>query len=429
MKFRKANLKAKLCQLALIPVICLGFATLIIASVSVYISTANETKDGLKNLAYMLHQMCEIDGQGDYWIRDNHLMKGQDIFDNNYKIVDNIKAFTSIDATIFYGDTRMITTIHDDGKRAIGTHAQEDVIQTVLKEGKDYFSRQISINDVSYFGYYTPLTNSDGSIIGMVFVGKARIAVIEAVMTTVFWIFLLTVLVAGMTSFISMHYARNVVYSIEKTKEFLGNIAKGNVEQEVDPHITSRADEIGEMGTFLEDFKLSINEMVSTDSLTGLYNRRSCEAVLKNMMDEYKTYKTESVIVMGDVDLFKNINDTYGHQFGDVVLQQLSKIFTEHMEHKGIVSRWGGEEFMFVYERMPLERVRIHLEELRDCINQLQLSYKDEMIHVSMTFGVAVCHQESDLKSLIQLADDNMYYGKKHGRNQIVIFDSEKGEE
>ena len=230
MKLRKGNLKTKLCQLALIPVICLGLATLVIASVSVYISTANETKDGLKNLAYMLHQMCDIDGEGDYWVKGQHLMKGNDVFDNNYKIVDNIKRTSSVDATIFYGDVRMITTIHNDGKRAIGTHASLAVVESVLKKGNDYFSRQVSIGGVSYFGYYTPLTNPDGSIVGMVFVGKPRIAVVEAVMATVFWIFLLTLLVAGFTVMMSIHYAHKIVYSLDKTKEFLGNIAKGNVD-------------------------------------------------------------------------------------------------------------------------------------------------------------------------------------------------------
>ena len=421
MKLRKGNLKTKLCQLALIPVICLGLATLVIASVSVYISTANETKDGLKNLAYMLHQMCDIDGEGHYWVKGQHLMKGNDVFDNNYKIVDNIKRTSSVDATIFYGDVRMITTIHNDGKRAIGTHASLAVVESVLKKGNDYFSRQVSIGGVSYFGYYTPLTNPDGSIVGMVFVGKPRIAVVEAVMATVFWIFLLTLLVAGFTVMMSIHYAHKIVYSLDKTKEFLGNIAKGNVEEKIDPNILKRNDEIGEMGNFAVSLKQSINQLVSTDSLTGLYNRRSCETILTKIIEENKKYKTKSVIVIGDIDLFKQVNDTYGHQIGDLVLKELAIVFKEHMEHKGIVARWGGEEFMFIYERMDMERVYEHLQELMKAIENMQIPYNDEMISVGMTFGAALCDQDCDIDQIIKLADDNLYYGKNHGRHMIVI--------
>ena len=175
------------------------------------------------------------------------------------------------------------------------------------------------------------------------------------------------------------------------------------------------------MGNFAVSLKQSINQLVSTDSLTGLYNRRSCETILTKIIEENKKYKTKSVIVIGDIDLFKQVNDTYGHQIGDLVLKELAIVFKEHMEYKGIVARWGGEEFMFIYERMDMERVYEHLQELMKAIENMQIPYNDEMISVGMTFGAALCDQDCDIDQIIKLADDNLYYGKNHGRHMIVI--------
>lgn len=426
MSKNRQNIKSRLCMLTLIPLLFLGLATLIIASVSIYMATSGETRDGLKNLAYALLERCNVEGKGDYHFDNQILMKGQQIFDPDFSIVDHIKSVSDVDATIFYGDRRASTSIYKpNGDRAIGTQAASEVVNTVLVKGEDYYSQDVLVNNVSYFGYYTPLKNHNNQVIGMVFVGKTRKRVIDAITSMIFWIFILIVMIGSLAFTIAMIYANSMVYSIEKTKEFLGNIAKGNVSEKLDPNIKERRDEIGEMGHFLEHFKKSINEMVSTDPLTGLYNRRSCEKLLENVIDEYQKYKTPSVIVIGDVDLFKKVNDTYGHQTGDMVLQELSLALKMHMEHKGIAARWGGEEFMLIYERMPIERVHIHLEELRKLIQNLNIQYQGSIIHLTMTFGVAVCDEGLDMQSLIKLADDNLYYGKNHGRNQIVINEDE----
>lgn len=422
MKRKKKNMQRSLCTLALVPLLCLGIASILIASFSVSMSMEQETKESLKNLTYALHQICLRTGAGDFHVKNGVLLRGDDVFDADSTIINEIKNASNVDATIFYGDTRILTTVQTlNGKPAIGSKASTEVIQRVLIDGKDFFSSHVDVNKIAYFGYYTPLKDHNGKIIGMVFVGKNRSVVMQAVWQLVCIISLLIAAIGIITAIISVIYARKIVYSLEKTKEFLKNIAQGNAKEDMDPVLLDRSDEIGEMSSFALHLKSSITQMVSTDSLTGLFNRRTCEAILGNILDEYVRYQTPCVVLMGDIDLFKQINDTYGHLAGDMVLKELSAIFMKHMERKGIVARWGGEEFLFIYERMDEKRVQAHLDELMLEIQQADFVYEGIHIPVTITFGGIVCNQEASIKVVMSKVDDNLYQGKRNGRNQIVL--------
>lgn len=422
MKKKRGNIKSRLRLLALGPLLCFGAATLIVAVGGIYTAMASETRDGLKNLAYALKQICYLEGEGDFAADGGVLLKGEKALDSGFSIVDSIKSVSGVDATVFFGDERLFTTVRrPDGSRITETHASPEVAQAVLEEGKDFFSGNVSVNDTPYFGYYTPLSDQKGKTVGMVFVGKTRSIVLTAVRHTVLMIFLCAALVGTAAALIAMSYADKIVYSLNKTREFLGSVARGNVEEDMDPYILNRDDEIGEMGSFAVSLKTAISELVSVDPLTGLYNRRTCEVILPNVIHEYEKYNTPSVLVIGDIDYFKNVNDTFGHPGGDAVLRELAAVFREHMERKGFVARWGGEEFMFIYERMDMERVRTHLEELTELIRSAKIIYNGENISITMTFGAAACIEGDDLKTLVRRADDNLYYGKKNGRNRTVI--------
>lgn len=126
------------------------------------------------------------------------------------------------------------------------------------------------------------------------------------------------------------------------------------------------------------------------------------------------------MLAMGDIDWFKEINDRYGHQAGDYVLAELANCFKQHMEHQGFVFRWGGEEFLFIYEGLTVQEAAAQLEQLKSQAGGLDTCYDGICIHIAMTFGLADCTEADDVKTLIKIADENLYTGKRQGRNAIV---------
>ncbi len=211
-----------------------------------------------------------------------------------------------------------------------------------------------------------------------------------------------------------------MIYSLHETERFLGQIAEGNLGASLDPYVLGRKDEVGEMGRFASVLRDSIVELVGSDPLTGLGNRRSCDIALKNTVGRARKKNMPFVIVMADIDYFKKVNDTYGHQAGDEVLKTIADTFRAHMLHHGFVFRWGGEEFLLIYEDMAKEAVCAHLGQLQNEIRSLRIPWEKEEIRVTMTFGVADFEGENKPEELVRRADENLYRGKHGGRDRIV---------
>ena len=125
-------------------------------------------------------------------------------------------------------------------------------------------------------------------------------------------------------------------------------------------------------------------------------------------------------VCIGDIDFFKKVNDTYGHAGGDIVLKSISNILREHMNTLGFVARWGGEEFLLVFDRMELDEAASSLQSLLDKIRHMEIDYDNCLIHVTMTFGI-VSGAEGDQDTLLRLADNKLYEGKAGGRNRIIV--------
>ncbi len=156
--------------------------------------------------------------------------------------------------------------------------------------------------------------------------------------------------------------------------------------------------------------------MARSDSLTGLVNRRYAYEVFE------KDFGDETIphcIVMGDIDQFKKLNDTYDHGFGDEVLVTVANYIEELLPESYIKSRWGGEEFLIAANE-PLDSVYEKIEMLRKKISEHDFFYKDNHIKISITFGIAEYYKSADLKDTIIMADERMYVGKKNGRNCTI---------
>ena len=122
---------------------------------------------------------------------------------------------------------------------------------------------------------------------------------------------------------------------------------------------------------------------------------------------------------MGDIDFFKKFNDTYGHDCGDLVLRDIASIFNEYMLGKGFAVRWGGEEFLIIFEDADLTKALGLLKVLRQKVLDHVIEYESNKLGVTMTFGL-VQGDMRDIDDIVKEADELLYIGKQNGRNRIV---------
>ena len=304
-----------LLKMNMLPLILLTLVITTFSAVRFAASLNVETKNGLVNLSHTVVTLYDAVYEGDYHALEKdgtvYLMKGNHTLNDNFAIIDSIKEETGVDITVFYEDTRIITTIRtDNGERAIGTKANDTVVNDVLKGGQPHFYASTMVEGVRYFSYYEPLYDADGTCIGMIFLGKPSAQVegmVAGSLSSIIICGLITMLIACM---VTIRFSGRLVNAIRKMELFLVGIDKGDLHEEFDREVLERKDELGEMSRYLIKMQKSLQKLVEQDILTGLYNRRSGEKLLKRVCENYEKDGTPFCIAIGDVDHFKNVNDT-----------------------------------------------------------------------------------------------------------------------
>ncbi len=175
--------------------------------------------------------------------------------------------------------------------------------------------------------------------------------------------------------------------------------------------------------TDVASYEKRLMELNIKDGLTGLYNRRFLEQKLKEEMGRYKRYSRPFSIIMLDIDHFKRINDTYGHQCGDKVLQSIASTVLSHIRKTDFLARYGGEEFCCVLPETRIEQALILAERLRKAVSKIKIKYKVKM---TVSLGVAEARKGIDTPELLlKKADDALYRAKESGRNRVMAMDVE----
>jgi diguanylate cyclase (GGDEF)-like protein len=167
--------------------------------------------------------------------------------------------------------------------------------------------------------------------------------------------------------------------------------------------------------------------MSSTDALTGVANRRSLEERLHDMWEHSQRLHEPLSLVMCDIDHFKHVNDDYGHQAGDAVLQQFAKLLQDEAREIDKVGRYGGEEFVLLLPGTVLDAAVTFAERIRERVEKYAFTFEDgQSLHRTMSCGVASWPHPrvGDQDALIKAADDALYVAKETGRNRVVRFDS-----
>ena len=164
-----------------------------------------------------------------------------------------------------------------------------------------------------------------------------------------------------------------------------------------------------------------LQNLASIDSLTGLRNRRSISEYLEKKAEEYHNGKMQGLsVAIGDIDFFKKVNDTYGHDCGDIVLRDLATVFRTFMMGKGTVGRWGGEEFLFVFTNVNGDYANAQLAELQTVVRNMEFRFGEERLHLTMTFGLSEYDLHRGMDAVIKEADNKLYMGKERGRNTVI---------
>lgn len=160
-----------------------------------------------------------------------------------------------------------------------------------------------------------------------------------------------------------------------------------------------------------------LRRLATIDSLTGLFNRSKIEQVLTIEVLRAKRYKHPLSVIIADIDHFKNINDTFGHNIGDTVLAEISSIMKSHIREVDTLGRWGGEEFLIVCPETATDGARRLADNLRKKIEKH--SFRDVGIK-TISMGVAQIENDEWDEDLIKRADKNLYRAKRSGRNCVV---------
>ena len=153
------------------------------------------------------------------------------------------------------------------------------------------------------------------------------------------------------------------------------------------------------------------------DMLTGLYNRRFFEGIMKRSKEEKETSFS---VAMLDVDDFKKINDTYGHETGDRVLATVSKCVEASLPQDAVAVRWGGEEFVLYLPQVDEAQALDILNNFRAKLSEQAVYYRGTRVTITVTIGLCTGESIADYQEYIRQADEKLYWGKKHGKNQIV---------
>jgi diguanylate cyclase (GGDEF)-like protein/PAS domain S-box-containing protein len=196
---------------------------------------------------------------------------------------------------------------------------------------------------------------------------------------------------------------RHDITELEETKEQLRNINKA---------MKNKVDELYSMTHSLE-------EKAHKDTLTGIHNRESFEEMFSYELAYARDNRIALSLMLFDLDNFKEINDTYGHQAGDTILKEIVSVIAQNIKTSDIFARWGGEEFVILLPMTTLDGAYTFAQKLREIIEHHAFSYKETL---TASFGVGQLDTQDDKATLFYKVDKALYVAKANGRNRVEKY-------
>lgn len=423
-KVFKNSLKSQMLKMTLVP---LTLMTIVIAAVSATILQTAITKQIESELIHdadLLESVFDEFYEGEFHIEEDEdgnpeLYKGEQKLNGKDTLMAKMSEKLNIDVSIFYKDTRILTTLVDEkGNSAVGTKAAAVVNNDVIKEGASAFYDNVLVYNTKSFAYYKPIIMEGENTVGMIAVCRSGEDVKWQVINYVFPVIMVCVVVAIFFGFIMVRFNRKLAERIFKMDRYMNRLANGEFDYEMPRELMKEDDEIKSLATDGKRMARSIKTLVEYDALTELNNRRSADKKLSDIRIKAVEMGMKYCVCIGDIDFFKKVNDTYGHEMGDVVLKSVADKLKKGMTGKGFVARWGGEEFLLIFENRELDIATRELSMILDDIRTIYVPDTDRQI--TMSFGLTALVPGETTDDSLNRADTNLYEAKESGRNQII---------
>ena len=355
----KFTLRKKITCMAMIPILIVGISVLMASTSSVTTMVNKEIKNQLNAAAIVGIKHYQDDSTADYYLDTNKILyKGVVPIDGNNTVVEMIKSYSGIDATFFFGDTRIATTIKDkSGTLLIGTTMGEEAYDQVYNKGKTYFTKNSELGGEPYYGYYIPITQpSTGEIVACFFTGKPTKEVTSQIDKMTIKILIIMVGVSILTMIVVTIVINIIIKALKKTMKQLEAVSKGDLSAGEFKKSIKKSDEISEIALSTMDLRQSLRGVIGQigTSVRGLKEasiklsntakttQNTMETVERAVNDisrgamaqaEETTEANDHVMVMG-----RHIQDTVDH------VNQLN-------EHAAVM-RESGEEALVVLEEL-----------------------------------------------------------------------------
>ncbi len=414
-----------------LPMLVMGVAIIVAGTMSAAASLQQEVYRSLGAAGSAVASSLDEMYPGDYQLIKGdgiaYLIKGRKELTGDFSFIDRIAKDSGMEVSLIYGDGRFVTTLKDEnGDRYIGSGVHPNIVREMSEKQKTLnYRSEIGRGQIFYVAY-VPLYNSDGSQVGMIGTAVSEAMVRSEVTAAARPIWIITILGMLVASFISIRYTNRIISAIRSMHKFLSRMVMGRLNNEMDESVLKRRDEIGATGESIVRMQNAVRVLVECDPLTTLYNRRSGDAKLKALLRKAAQTGAPFCVALGDIDFFKKVNDTYGHDAGDAVLKFVSAAMKDLVNGRGFAVRWGGEEFFLVFEEMGLIEVAAAIENFLEAIRASVVHHGGQSIRFTMSVGLVEGDPTRDAQEMTKEADEKLYYAKEHGRDQLVVTPGEE---
>lgn len=261
------KLKQKMLLISILPIILLGIVMLWVSNQRVGAVLNSAIENGLRASAISVLDSLEEISDGAFYINeDDELYKGDYNVTQHTRLADELKGAAQTDITIFFGDTRYMTSVKDEsGERVLRTQAGEAIVNTVIKNGKDYFATDVVVVGQDYYGYYVPLTDgTTGEIVGMVFAGMPQADAKNQIQSIMYLIVGIVVIVAFVCAVLIYTLVNKMVMNITAGVDALSKLSEGKLNVQMSDELLKGKDEVGDICRAVGKLKDNLTDIISS---------------------------------------------------------------------------------------------------------------------------------------------------------------------